>query len=850
MTSVRVSAGVDATGVACPWDEPSSAFVDGAAPPTETWTVWGWTPQSTVAVEPADCTRHDRTTCTDTCSVPRAESAPAAATGAASNRSASRTGNRMCLIQMLGSGHDRHKATVDSGHRTRADNLHVARALWPDPHRSGPRLRGTISRLPRARALAPMCGVRQRTGGPRQIQMIQLSNLTKAFGDRVLFDHVTWQIDDRERVGLCGPNGAGKTTLLRILAGLEECDDGGVVAPAALTIGYLPQDGLVHTGRTVFGEASLAFAPLLDMKAEMHALEEQMGRDELSEDEQARMLDRYSDLSDRFRLAEGYTVDLRVATVLAGLGFSRADVDRPADAFSGGWQMRIALAKLLLGRPGLLLLDEPTNHLDLDARNWLESYLREYPHAVILVSHDRYFLDAVVTKIADVNLRTLTDYHGNYSDYLVERDARIERLRAAKREQDEEVARVKLFIDRFRYQATKAAQVQSRIKQLEKVVPIEVPPERKKVHFTFPAAAKSGRTVVELKHVRKAYGPLTVFDAVGLHVERGDRIALVGPNGAGKSTMMRMLSGEESPDRGECHLGHQVIRESFAQDEATRLDPSQTVYEALSSGSPLHMVPSIRNILGGFLFSGDDIYKKCGVLSGGERTRLAVARMLLRPSNLLLLDEPTNHLDLDSKDVLLDALVAYGGTLVFVSHDRYFVERLATRIVEIGGGRAESFPGTYQEFLWRKEHLASAAADTPAREERPRSGGRNAGARAASVGRNAAQRSGSDQRRAGTDQSQADYQLRKQQQTEQRRRDRDRKARQARIADLESRIAATETAIKALEREMSGPGFYGDRDASQAAVSRHQGLMWEVGELMHQWEMLSEMADIDGGGDA
>ena len=315
-----------------------------------------------------------------------------------------------------------------------------------------------------------------------------------------------------------------------------------------------------------------------------------------------------------------------------------------------------------------------------------------------------------MTRIGDLNLRTITDYHGNYSDYLVERDARLERLRAAKKEQDDEVARIKMFVDRFRYQATKAAQVQSRIKLLEKVVPIEVPPERKRVHFTFPAAPKSGRMVIELKHVGKAYGALTVFENLSLHIERGDRIALVGPNGAGKSTLMRMLSGEETPDRGERHLGHQVVPEYFAQDEAMRLDPVLTVYETLSSGSPMHMVPAIRNILGGFLFSGDDVYKKAGVLSGGERTRLAVARMLLRPSNLLLLDEPTNHLDLDSKDVLLDALVDYGGTLIFVSHDRYFVERLATRIIEIGHGRAESFPGTYQEFLWRKEHAGQIRA--------------------------------------------------------------------------------------------------------------------------------------------
>jgi len=656
-----------------------------------------------------------------------------------------------------------------------------------------------------------------------------------------------------------------------MLAGLDESDGGTIVKPAALTVGYLPQDGLEHRGRTVFEEASSAFAPLLAMKAEMHELEERMGSVEATESEQAEMLDRYSELSDRFRFAEGYSIDLQVATVLGGLGFATEDYHRPAETFSGGWQMRIALAKLLLGRPGLLLLDEPTNHLDLEARNWLESYLREYPHAVILVSHDRFFLDAVVTKIADLNLRALTDYHGNYSDYLVERDARIERLRAAKREQDEEVARIKMFIDRFRYQATKAAQVQSRIKLLEKVVPIEVPPERKKVHFTFPAAAKSGRTVLELKHLRKAYGPLVVFDGVSLHIERGDRIALVGPNGTGKSTLMRMLSGEELPDRGERHLGHQVVSEYFAQDEATRLDPTLTVYEALASGSPLHMVPAIRNILGGFLFSGDDIHKKCGVLSGGERTRLAVARMLLRPSNLLLLDEPTNHLDLDSKDVLLDALIDYGGTLIFVSHDRYFVERLATRIIEIGHGRADSFPGTYLEFLWRKEHLEKDEGPGKKDEGRVR---KDEGRASKEEGRRAPAIAGSqttapkrgapvlpagktssgnppptsprDRSRAAV----ADRDQRKQDQADQRKRAREAKARQTRLTDLESRIAAAETAIKDLESRMSVPGFYEDRTAAQGVIDQHQALMWQVGELMHQWEMLAEVAENTEAADA
>jgi ATP-binding cassette subfamily F protein 3 len=662
--------------------------------------------------------------------------------------------------------------------------------------------------------------------------VIQLSNLTKSFGDRILFDHVTWQISDGERVGLCGPNGAGKTTLLKILGGLEEADSGGVVKPAGLTIGYLPQDGLNHSGRTVFEEASSAFQPLLDMKAEMHDIEHKLGDPSIPQSDHDAMLSRYAELQDRFRLDEGYSMDLRIASVLRGLGFSSDDASRPCETFSGGWQMRIALAKLLLGRPNLLLLDEPTNHLDLEARNWLEEYLSSYPYAVILVSHDRYFLDAVVTRIADVHLRKLTDYVGNYSKYVEQRDAMLEQLRQAKRDQDEEIARVKLFIDRFRYKATKAAQVQSRIKMLDKVVPIEVPPERKRIHFHFPACAKSGRTVLEIKHASKAYGSLKVLDNIDLHIERGDRIALVGPNGAGKSTLMRMLSGEEAPDSGERLVGHQVVMEYFAQDEAVRLNPALTVYETLQTGSPTDMVPEIRNILGGFLFSGDDIYKKAAVLSGGERTRLAVARMLLRPSNTLLLDEPTNHLDLDSKDVLLDALEDYGGTLIIVSHDRYFVEKLATKIIEIGHGQALVYPGTYKEFLWHKEHPQEPTQLPTPKLPTPKASPKVA--KAPSSDRAA----GPGSRVPDPDSREA----RKQQEAERRKRDREAQALQKRITDLEGRIAEREAQVKELEARMASAGFYDDREGSKQVVDRHQALMWEVGDLMAQWEALQEHA--------
>jgi ATP-binding cassette subfamily F protein 3 len=689
--------------------------------------------------------------------------------------------------------------------------------------------------------------------------MIQLSGLSKSFGDRVLLDTVSWQIDDRERVGLSGPNGAGKTTLLKMLAGLDEPDGGSVVKPSGLTVGYLPQDGLTHSGRTLMEEAGLAFKPLLDMRAEIQALEERLADDAVHESEHAAMLTRYSDLQESFRRLEGYSIDLKITTVLRGLGFTPEDWDKPSEAFSGGWQMRIALAKLLLTRPGLLLLDEPTNHLDLEARNWLEEYLSSYPHAVILVSHDRFFLDAVVTRITEIGLRKLTDYTGNYTGYLREREARMERLRQQKHDQDEEIARMEAFINRFRYQATKASQVQSRIKMLDKVVRIEIPPERKRVRFSFPACAKSGRMVLDLRGARKAYGTRVVFGGIDLHIERGDRIALIGPNGTGKSTLMRMLSGVEAPDGGARTEGHQVVIQYFAQDEATRLDPTRTVYQTLAGDAPIHMVPAIRNILGGFLFSGDDIEKPVRVLSGGERTRLAVARMLLRPSNTLLLDEPTNHLDLESKDVLLEALEDFGGTLIFVSHDRYFVDKLATKVIEIGNGRALLYPGTYEEFLWsrKQQESADAAPATPA-ALKPRSGERGpaapkrgrgeGGPRAApkpQSGEGGKPRSGEggpqppgDAGSAAAVKERITYEERKRQESEARRVRKAQDARRKRIDDLESRIADRENAIKEIEATMSAPGFYDNHEIAKPVIDRHQALMWEVGDLMSQWEEL------------
>ena len=723
--------------------------------------------------------------------------------------------------------------------------------------------------------------------------MLHISNLHKAFGDRVLFDKVSWQLQPGMRVGLCGPNGAGKTTLLKMLSGEVEADAGEIARPNGLTVGYLPQDGLTHTGRTLYEEASRAFESLLALQKELRDLEVRLADASLPAAEHDAALARYSEVQTAFQDRDGYGIEAKVDAVLRGLGFEGTDFEKPTETFSGGWQMRIALAKLLLRRPRLLLLDEPTNHLDLEARNWLEEFLVDYPDAVVLVSHDRYFLDSVVTEIAEVGLRTLTEFRGTYSAYLTEREARIARLREAKKRQDEEVARMRLFIDRFRYKATKAKQVQSRVKMLEKITPIEVPAARKRVHFKFPASAKSGRTVVELRDVAKAYGDVRVFERANVHIERGDRVALVGPNGAGKSTLMRMLSGVEGPDRGERLEGYRVITQYFAQDEATRLDGSLTVYETLASGSPVDMVPAIRNILGGFLFTEDDVYKRVKVLSGGERTRLAVARMLLRPSNTLILDEPTNHLDIDSTDVLLDALTDYGGTLIFVSHDRYFVDRLATKIIDIGHGEAALYPGNYEEFRWSREQASDGRTPAP-----PTSGGSatgGAGVRSAGgAGRSsraAAERRtrpGQDPGATGTakqppgraraadsphpDGHAAGKRARpprldrsgpapasetaapprtapargaaehKRRQVEARRQQRKLDGLRRRIADLEKRIAEREEAVRKLEAEMAAPGFFTDQASADEAVKRHQKLMWEVGDLMNQWEALEQEA--------
>jgi ATP-binding cassette, subfamily F, member 3 len=552
--------------------------------------------------------------------------------------------------------------------------------------------------------------------------MIQLQGAGKRFGHKLLFENFDWLITPKERTGLVGANGTGKSTLLKILCGMETVDYGSVTFPKNVRLGYLPQDGLSLTGRTVFAECMTVFSGLREMEAELETLHQSLAELDPASAEYSAAADRLHHIDNEFRNRDGYALEAQVGAVLDGLGFRKEDWTRYTEEFSGGWQMRLALAKLLLEKPNLLLLDEPTNHLDLEARNWLESYLLNYPFAYVLISHDRYFLDVTVNRIVELWNKHAYFYSGNYDKYLLQKAERKAQLEAAYANQRDRIEQLEAFINRFRAQATKAKQVQSRIKELEKIERIEVPPDEKTIHFSFPQPKPSGRIVAEFKDVSKSYGAPPekvkhVFSEASFVIEKGDRIALVGINGAGKSTLIKLLAGTEPLSSGSYTLGHNVLPDYFAQDQYKELDINAQMLDDLSSASPRSKTTELRSLLGCFLFSEDDVFKRIGVLSGGERNRYALARILLAPSNFLLLDEPTNHLDMRAKDVLLEALRTYTGTVVFVSHDRYFIDNLATRIFEIEEGHVHVFPGNYEDYLWRKSGGPEALALEQAKAE-------------------------------------------------------------------------------------------------------------------------------------
>jgi ATP-binding cassette subfamily F protein 3 len=543
--------------------------------------------------------------------------------------------------------------------------------------------------------------------------MLSLDSISISYGEKVLFEDASARVNARDRVGLVGANGAGKTTLLRIIMGETEPDSGHVEKAGYATLGYLPQETLVSSARTVFDEAASAFEDVHDLQRRLEEADARLAAMSPEDTAYGDTLEIIGEIEHRLQDMEAEKMKARVEKVLLGLGFSMDDMGRGCGEFSGGWQMRIALARLLLREPSLLLLDEPTNHLDLDSLRWLEKYLLAYEGAIVLISHDRAFLDALSTRIFHLSHGRIDSYTGNYSSFEAQAAARYEQLVQAQKSQEKKLAQVERFIERFRYKATKARQVQSRIKALGKVERIEIENDTPSMRgFDFPPPARCAFQVLEMENLIKRYGDHTVLNKVDLEINRGDRIAVVGVNGAGKSTLSRILAGTEGFDEGTLKLGDRVSIAYFAQHQASQLDPEKSVLELAEETASEKTMPRVRAILGGFLFTGNEVFKKAKVLSGGEKNRLALARILLQPMNFLILDEPTNHLDMDSKDMLREALLSWDGTMVIVSHDRDFLDPLVNRVIEVQPGKVRTFPGNLGFYLEKVDaERALAAAD-------------------------------------------------------------------------------------------------------------------------------------------
>jgi len=640
--------------------------------------------------------------------------------------------------------------------------------------------------------------------------MFHLDRVSRQFGRQILFQDLSWQIAKDARVGLVGPNGVGKTTLLRILAGLDSPDAGTVHKPPAARIGYLPQEVETVEQGNVLAVVLSGYAELAALEQRLTDLERRLAEAGPEDPGTQSLTAEYGGLRQRFEQLDGDRVESRAGAILSGLGVPRERFLDPLETLSGGWRMRVVLARLLLGSPELLLLDEPTNHLDLEAIDWLEGFLGSYEGAFIVVSHDRYFLNRMVRGINELERGRLARYVGNYDTYIEAKQLGELALEKAARQQAKQMAKTARFIERFRYKNTKARQVQSRIRAMSKLERVESVRGTKTIRFGFPPAPRSGDVVVRAEGVAKRYGSKRVYDGLDLVVRRGDRLALVGPNGAGKSTLLKLLAGRTPVDGGRLELGHNVCLHYYAQHQLDALRPELTVLEEMLEAAPPDERPRVRRLLGCFLFSGEAVDKRVGVLSGGEKARLALARLLVRPANLLLLDEPTNHLDLDSREVLEQALDEYTGTLIVVTHDRYFINRVATRVAEVGGGGAVVLDGDYDEYLsWKQRQDDAAGGPAPVAP--------------------AARDSGRELRRRE-----------KREEAEERNRSyRRRKAIEDRLRPLEARIAEDEPRLTELERLQSDPAVYSDPRKAREVSRDKAEVEARLDRLYAEWEAVA-----------
>ena len=652
---------------------------------------------------------------------------------------------------------------------------------------------------------------------------VQFSKVSLAFGDRDILKDVSVNLATGSKVALTGANGAGKSTLIKIMAGLTEPDSGERIVQKDTRIAYLPQSGLTHHGSTLLEEADKAFQFGYDIQAEIENVGEQL---KLNPDNTDFLVQRHSELLAKLEDSGWYRRQAQAESVLLGLGFSREDFSKRTEEFSGGWQMRIALATALMQNPDILLLDEPTNYLDIEARNWLETFLKNFKGGFLLVSHDRYFLDVTINEVYELFAGELKSYSGNFSHYEKVREVELQTLMAEYEKQQEEISHLEDFIRRFGYKATKAAQAQDRQKALDKILAnkIEIPESLKKIHFKFPKAPHSGNIVLRMSEIIKSYdGKNNVLDNFELLLEKGERLVVAGHNGAGKSTLLRIIAGADKNFSGKVELGSGVSIGYFSQDNAETICGSQSVLEYIENLAPLELIPKVRDMLGAFLFRGDDVNKSLDVLSGGEKTRIALLHLLLRPVNLLILDEPTNHLDMHSKDVLLSALKDFGGTVIFVSHDRGFIQALATRVLELTPGKFRNFKGDYEYYMQRlsdEESGTVGSYDSGTLQNPVVQGNANA----------PVLKSSSETEKASKTSGALSWEEEKKIQAERRKKEKE-------VSRLEAEISAAEEKMKALQNKMADPQVYSNGEKAKAVQQEISDCEKELEKLNSDWEI-------------